>query len=47
MDNQTEKNEEHEMETQGPVKRVYKDITPITEKQMDNKMEHEMETGIV
>ena len=40
-----EKNMEHEMETLGPCKGVYRDITPIMENQMENKMENEMETG--
>ena len=37
---------ENEMETLGPVKGGYRDITPIMENQMEKKMENEMETGI-
>ena len=36
-----EKQMENEMETLGPFKGVYRDITPI----MENQMDKEMETG--
>ena len=42
-----EKKMENEMETLGPIKGVYRDITPIMENQMEKNMEHEIETGIV
>ena len=42
-----EKKMENEMETLGPFKGVYRDITPIMENQMEKKMENEMETGII
>ena len=42
-----EKKMENEMETLGPVKGVYRDITPIMENQMEKKMENEMETGVI
>ena len=45
MENQMEKKMENEMETLGPFKGVYRDITPIMENQMEKKMENEMETG--
>ena len=38
---------ENEMETLGPFKGVYRDITPIMENQMEKKMENEMESGII
>ena len=41
-----EKKMENEMETLGPFKGVYRDITPIMENQMEKKMENEME-GVV
>ena len=45
MENQMGKKMENEMETLGPLKGVYRDITPIMENQMEKKMESEMETG--
>ena len=42
-----EKKMENEMETLGPFKGVYRDITAIMENQMERKMENEMETGII
>ena len=42
-----EKNMENEMETLGPFKGVYRDITPIMENQMEKNMENEMEAGII
>ena len=47
MENQMEKKMENEMETLGPFKGVYRDITPIMENQMEKKMENDMETGII
>ena len=47
MENQMEKNMENEMETLGPFKWVYRDITPIMENQMEKKMKNEMETGVI
>ena len=40
MENQMEKKLENEMETLGPFKGVYRDITPIMENQMEKKMEN-------
>ena len=42
-----EKKMENEMETLGPFKGVYRDITPTMENQMEKKMENEMETGFI
>ena len=43
-----EKKMEHEMETLGPFKGVYKDIIGIImENQMEKKMVNEMEAGII
>ena len=39
-----EKKMENEMETLGPFKGVYRDITPIMENQMEKNMENDMET---
>ena len=36
---------ENDMETLGPFKVVYRDITPRTQNQMEKNMEHEMERG--
>ena len=41
-----EKKMENEMETLGPFKGVYRDITAIMENQLEKKMEHGIETGI-
>ena len=38
MENQMEKKMENEMETLGPFKGVYKDITPIMENQMEKDL---------
>ena len=38
IENQTEKNMEHEMESLGPLEGVYRGITPIMENQMENNM---------
>ena len=42
-----EKKMENEMETLGPFKGVYRDITAIMENQMEKKMENEMEAGVI
>ena len=36
---------EYDMETLGPFKGVYRDITPIMEDKMEKNMENEMGTG--
>ena len=47
MENHMEKKMENEMETLGPFKGIYRDLTPIMENQMKKKMENEMETGVM
>ena len=38
---------ENEMETLGPFKGVYRDITPVIENQMGKDMENIMDTGVI
>ena len=42
-----EKKMDNDMETLGPFKGVYRDITPIMENQMEKTMENDMEAGII
>ena len=47
MENQMEKNMDNEMETLGPFKGVYSDLTPIMENHMGKNMDNVMETGVI